>query len=433
MMPADSAALLAQALAQPQAGRWRAAGTAAGECLRSAIGSIRAHGLRSFLTMLGIIIGVASVIAVIALVQGLSNSIGSQFQGLGGNTLTLRAETPPEEELRGRKNRLRLSDLDQLKHRVAGIRHLTPSVTAGGGVAEVRNGAHAGTGLLQGTTARYQQVQQIYPRYGRFLSEADDASRRRVVVLGDRMRRDLKLPANPSGRHIQINGEWFKVIGVMEPRGEVFGLSQDNYLLMPYQTALAVNGLMEEPDLSISFAVEDIEQTRSVRERVTALLRELHGLKPGQPNDFVVESSDTLEKAFEEVSLTVTLVLAGVVSISLLVGGIGIMNIMLVSVTERTREIGIVKALGAPRRFILMQFLMEAMLLALLGGLIGVALGYGLGFGIAQLIPDFPDPSVPWWAVLGASGFSGLVGIVFGILPASNAADLTPIEALRHE
>jgi putative ABC transport system permease protein len=430
MMPAESAALLARALAEPEPGRWRAAGIAAGECLRSAIGSIRAHGLRSFLTMLGIIIGVASVIAVIALVQGLSNSIGSQFQGLGGNTLTLRADTPPEEELRGRRNRLRLSDLDQLKHRITGIRHLTPSVTA---VAEVRNGAHAGTGLLLGTTARYQQVQQIYPRYGRFLGEADDASRRRVVVLGDRMRRDLKLPANPSGRHIQINGEWFKVIGVMEPRGEVFGLSQDNYLLMPYQTALAVNGLAEEPDLSISFAVDDIEQARGVRERVTALMRELHGIKPGQVDDFAVESSDTLEKAFAEVSLTVTLVLAGIVSISLLVGGIGIMNIMLVSVTERTREIGIVKALGAPRGFILMQFLMEATLLAVLGGLIGVAAGYALSFGIARLIPEFPDPSVPWWAVLGASGFSGLVGIVFGILPASNAADLAPIEALRHE
>jgi putative ABC transport system permease protein len=433
MMQPDSA-LLTQALAEHDVGRVRATVAATQECLRSAVASIRAHGLRSFLTMLGIIIGVASVIAVIALVQGLSNSIGSQLQGLGGNTLTLRAETAPEDELRGKRNRLRLSDLDQLKHRIDGIRHLTPSIAAGGaGGADVRNGASVGTGLLQGTTARYQDVQQVYPRYGRFLTESDNVSRRRVVVLGERMRRDLKLPVNPSGRHIQINGEWFKVVGVMEPRGEIFGLSQDNYLLMPYQTALAINGLIEEPDLSISFTVVDIDQTTAVKDRVTALLRELHGIKPGQPDDFVVESSDTLEKAFKEVSTTVTLVLAGVVGISLLVGGIGIMNIMLVSVTERTREIGIVKALGAPRLFILMQFLIEAVLLAVLGGLIGVLVGYGLSFAVAGLIPDFPDPSVPWWAVAGACGFSGLIGIVFGILPASNAADLTPIEALRHE
>ena len=404
------------------------------ECLGLAIGSIRGHGLRSVLTMLGISIGVASVIAVVALVQGLSNAIGQQFQGLGGNTLTLRADTPIEDEMRGVMNRLKLSDLDQLKRRVDDIGHVTPVVVAGAGVgADVRNGASVGKGMLLGTTAGYQDVQQIYPRYGRFLTDGDDAARRRVVVLGDRMRRDLKLPADATSRYIQINGEWFKVVGVMEPRGELFGQSQDNYLLMPYQTALAVNGVGAEPDLSITFTVTDLDLAVGVKDRATALLRELHGLKPGQPNDFVVESSDALAKSFAQISTTVTLVVAAVVGISLLVGGIGIMNIMLVSVTERTSEIGIAKALGAPREFILMQFLFEAVLLAVLGGLIGVVTGYLAGFGIARFIPDFPPPSLPWWAVAGACGFSGLIGVAFGILPASNAADLTPIEALRHE
>ncbi|WP_296352332.1 ABC transporter permease [Ramlibacter sp.] len=404
------------------------------ECLRSAVASIRAHGLRSALTMLGIVIGVASVIAVVGLVQGLSDSISRQFQSLGGSALTLRAETPLEDALRGKLNRLKLSDVDQLRHRVDGIRHVTPTVMAGGQQgASVRNGTHSASGMLLGTTSRYQDVQQTYPKYGRFLGENDDLKRRRVVVLGDKMRRDLKLPENPTDHYVQISGEWFKVVGVMEQRGEMFGQSQDNYLLMPYQTALAVNGIIEEPDLSISFSVADLDQVDMVKSRIKVLLRELHGLKPDQPDDFVVESSDTLGKSFKEIATTVTVVLAGVVGISLLVGGIGIMNIMLVSVTERTREIGIVKALGAPRSFILMQFLIEAVLIAMLGGLIGVLLGYGGAFGIARLLPNFPDPAIPWWAVLGACGFSGLIGVLFGILPASNAANLAPIDALRYE
>ena len=405
------------------------------ECLRSAVGSILAHGLRSFLTMLGIIIGVASVIAVVSLVQGLSRSISSQFQGLGGSALTVRADTSLEDALRGKVNRLKLSDLEQIKQRIEGIKDVTPIVVAGapGGNAEVRNGATAATGTVLGTTAPYQDAQQTYPRSGRFLSEADDLARRRVIVLGERLRRDLKLPPNPVGRYVQIKSEWFKVVGVMEPRGEMFGISQDNYLLMPYQTALAINGILQEPDLSISFTVADLDQAAAAKDRATALLRELHGLKPGQADDFVVESSDTLAKSFKEISTTVTLVVGGLVGISLLVGGVGIMNIMLVSVTERTREIGILKALGAPRGFILMQFLIEAVLLAVIGGIIGVLLGMGMGYAVARVIPDFPDPHVPWWAALGACGFSGLIGVVFGILPASNAANLAPIDALRYE
>lgn len=413
---------------------WHAALYMLQECLRSAMGSIRAHALRSFLTMLGIIIGVASVIAVIALVQGLSQSIMRQFLGLGGNMLSVRADTPLENALRGKFNRLRLSDLEQLRHRIDGIRHITPTMVVGASTgAEVRNGAHAATGMMLGTTERYQDVQQTYPRYGRFLTESDDTTRRRVVVLGDRLRRDLKLPPDATGRYIQIGSEWFKVVGVMEQRGEMFGISQDNYLAMPFQTALAISGTTDQPDLSISFTVVDMDNADVIKARVAALLRQLHGIKAGQPDDFVVESSESLQRSFGQITATITLVVGGIVGISLLVGGVGIMNIMLVSVTERTREIGILKALGAPGQFILMQFLLEAVLLALLGGVAGVALGYAIALGVGQLVPSFPEVTVPWWGVVGACGFSGLIGMVFGILPARNAARLPPIEALRHE
>jgi putative ABC transport system permease protein len=419
----------------PQAtSRWSLSFYALQECLRSALASIRAHGLRSALTMLGIIIGVASVIAVISLVQGLSESISKQFQGLGGDTLTVRAYTPLEDQLRGKRNRLRTTDLDELRFRIDGIRNITPFVYAATpGGADVRYGSNTATGQMFGTTSSFQDVQQAFPKRGRFLTLSDSQTRRRVVVLGDQMRIDLKLPEDPSGKFVQIGGEWFKVVGSMEPRGEMFGMSQDGYLLMPYETALAMTGVITQPDLWVSFNVNDLDDIQTVKDRVISVLRRAHSLKSGQANDFVVQASDSVAKSFKEISTTITLVVAGIVGISLIVGGVGIMNIMLVSVTERTREIGIAKALGAPRNFILMQFLIEATVLAVLGGIIGIVFGFAAGYGVAAMIPNFPSPAVPWWAIVGACGFSALIGIGFGILPASKAANLAPIDALRHE
>jgi putative ABC transport system permease protein len=384
--------------------------------------------------MLGIIIGVASVICVIGLVQGLSSSISAQFEGLGSSTLTLRSFTPLEDQLRGKFNRLRPTDLEELRYRVEGINNVTPIVFGGQRFgAEVRFGSNTANGQLLGTTNRYQDVAALYPRVGRFLTDSDDASRRRVVVLGEQMRKDLKLPNDPSGQFVQIGREWFKVVGSMEARGEVFGQSQDNFALMPYETALAVTGVIAQPDLWISFSVVDLDNVANVKQQVIALIRRLHGLGDKQPDDFVVEGSDSLANTFKQISQTVTAVVAGIVGISLLVGGIGIMNIMLVSVTERTREIGIAKALGAPRHFILLQFLIEAVVLATIGGIIGIALGFLMAHGVASLIPAFPSPTVPWWAVVGACVFSALVGVIFGSLPAGKAARLAPIDALRYE
>jgi putative ABC transport system permease protein len=401
------------------------------ECLRSAMASIRAHGMRSFLTMLGIIIGVASVICVIALVQGLSSRISSLFEGLGASTLTLQADTTLEDRLRGQINRLRPTDLDELRSRVDGISHITPVVPVTAGV--VTYGSQSAAGQFFGTTGSLQDVQQLFPRTGRFITDSDDDSRRRVVVLGDKIRKDLKMPERPEGLFVQLGREWFKVVGVMEPRGEVFGQNLDLFMLMPYQTALAFSTAQVRPDFNITFVVDDPDAVANVKQQVIQVIRRAHALKKGEPNDFQVQASDSIAKTFAQITGMVTLVVAGVVGISLLVGGIGIMNIMLVSVTERTREIGIAKALGAPRRFIMLQFLIEAMLLAVIGGLIGMVIGFALAYGVAAMIPNFPPPSVPWWAVAGSCLFSMLVGIAFGILPASKAANLVPIDALRYE
>jgi putative ABC transport system permease protein len=402
------------------------------ECLRSAIGSIRSHRMRSFLTMLGVIIGVASVICVVSLLQGLTRSVMNEFQGIGGNTLIIHSETSQEDRMIGKWNRIRPADLELVKYRVAGISNVTPrtGLNLPGGV---RNGSNTSGAQVVATTSWFQLSNQAYPRIGRFITDSDDDSRRRVVVLGDKARKDLKLPEDPLGTFIQVGSEWFKIVGVMEARGELFGQSLDNYVVIPFQTGLALAGSNQQPDMAITVTVDDLDAIADVTSRITALLRRAHKIGAKNPDDFKVESSQTLTQTIERVSGTITLVISAIVGISLLVGGVGIMNIMLVSVTERTREIGIAKALGAPRSYILMQFLIEAMVLAVIGGIIGIGLGWLFGELAAKMIPHFPSPAIPWWAVAGATGFSAMVGMLFGILPARRAANLAPIDALRHE
>ncbi len=402
------------------------------ECLRSALASIRSHRMRSFLTMLGVIIGVASVICIVSLLQGLTRSVMDEFQGFGGNALQVQSHTSREDWLIGKWNRLTPADLELVKYRVAGISNVTPmaGVNLPGGV---RHGGNTSAAQVFATTSWFQLVNQSYPRRGRFITDSDNDSRRRVVVLGEQARVDLKLPEDPVGTFIQVGGEWFKIVGTMEPRGEMFGQSMDNYVVIPFQTGMALAGADRQPDMAILLTVDNLDAVNDVTSRITALMRRAHKIGPKDPDDFQVQTSQSITQTIERVSGTITLVISAVVGISLLVGGVGIMNIMLVSVTERTREIGIAKALGAPRSFILMQFLIEAMLLAVIGGIIGVGLGWLLGVLAANVIPHFPPPAVPWWAVVGATGFSALVGMLFGILPARRAANLAPIDALRHE
>ncbi len=401
------------------------------ESIRSALNSIRAHRMRSFLTSLGIIIGVASVITVISLIQGLSQSISKQFEGLGGNSVTISPKFSFKEAMRGKINELRLEDIDQLRLHVTEIREINPQFMMPGGA--VRFGSTEATARITASTPLYQDVEQRFVTQGRFLSDSDEAGARRVAVIGSKMIETLHLPENPIGSYITFSNEWFKVIGVLEKRGETFGFSQDEIVIIPFRTGRNVMGAGQRlRGMFFTVSMKDIKLMDEGRARIKTVLHTAHKLE-NKPDDFELESSDQMKKSFDQEMATITLVMGGIVSISLLVGGIGIMNIMLVSVTERTREIGICKAIGARSRDILMQFLIEAVTLSVLGGMIGLALGYGFGVGIAKMIPDFPDAVVPWWAVALSFFFSAGVGVVFGVMPASKAAKLDPIDALRYE
>ncbi len=401
------------------------------EAFRAALTSLNAHRMRSLLTTLGILIGTAAVIAVVSLLQGLSDSIASQFSDLGGNTLSLKAVNDQDNFRRRRLNTLSISDVDILQYQVTGIERVAPSLMVNNSIVSYKG--RSISPQVFGTNTEYQLVQNRYPSVGRFITESDDKGSRRVAVIGEKVRDALKLPNNPVDEYLLVGNEWFKIVGMMEKQGEILGFSQDNYVIIPFSVGRSMTGVFERPYMEVSFTVGNLLEINAVRERALRAIRNSRHLQPGKEDDFKIEAADSFVKQFNKITGIATAVLAGIVSISLLVGGIGIMNIMLVSVTERTREIGILKALGATRRDILLQFLLEAALLSLFGGLIGIVIGLLAGLGIASLIPEFPPAHVPFWVIALAAGFSALVGVIFGIAPASKAASLDPIEALRYE
>ena len=404
------------------------------ESVRSALASIRAHGFRSILTSLGIIIGVMSVIAVVSIVQGLSATVNAQFEGLGSNTLTVRSYTPFKKALQGQFARLSNEDMELIRRRIEGISHITPILySQSGAQGRIAYRSQESFSQVFGVGPDWMEVNSSFPETGRALAREDDQRRRLVCLIGTEVIKNLKLPDEPIGEYFRVNNDWCRIIGVMEQRGELFGFSQDDYVMMPYGTARRMQGSSRDLDIQVQLLVEDMERQDEVIARIRRLLRQEHGLKAGDADDFRIQTSEQLTESFNAIISTITAAVVGIVGVSLLVGGIGIMNIMLVSVTERTREIGILKALGATRRDILLQFLIEAVMLCLVGGLIGIALGYGVGALAATLLPGFPPAYVPGWAILLSFGFSAGVGVIFGIIPAAKASQLDPIDALRYE
>ncbi len=404
-----------------------------GENFRVSIESLYANKVRSLLTALGIVIGVGAVIAVVSIVQGLQFMITGELQGVGANFMVVVPDVQQDRPgVFSRPVKLTWEDGQEIAKRVPGVTRITPVIA---GVRELRylDRQHKPQYVL-GVSDGWQEIMNHAVGEGRFLSRVDLENRRRVTCIGRDVVDELRLGRQPIGREIYIGESPFTVIGIMEDRGENLGINLDDLAFVPFDSALALFGRNAGDQVQLRLKTADAESVEPVRDGIQALLRQRHRLVTDQPDDFEIQTQDDLIKTIGTILNGVTAVVGGVVGIALLVGGIGIMNIMLVSVTERTREIGVRKALGAKRGDILVQFLIEALLLSAIGGLLGLAFGYGLGVVIANVLPgDFPPAHVPWWAIALSIGFSSLVGAFFGSYPAARAARLDPVEALRYE
>lgn len=399
----------------------------------AAVRSLRMNRGRSLLTALGIAVGVAATIIVVSIIAGFSNDVNARFEGFGANSITIQPRNSFDDQLKGRFSYLKYSELDLISRRVSGISNITPEMSVFG---QFRGAAsYKGKSIVtdvRGTSSTWQDLMRIYPEKGRFFVPSDDDARRRVGIVGKTVVAELKLPANPIGEFIQVGTAWVKIIGVLEERGKSFGIDQDDVILVPFETGRSISSRQRDPSFWIQMQVDDPGQIDAVVDRIKQVLRESRGIGPDEDDDFDVQTATQFMDAFNEMTMSISLISAGIMAISMLVGGIGIMNMMLVSVAERTREIGILKAIGASRGWIVLMFISEAVLLSLVGCVLGVLLSVIALSGIG-LISGFPEPVTPAWAVAVAVLFCVAIGAFFGVVPAVKAANMEPIEAIRHQ
>ena len=401
------------------------------ESVRIAVNALTANKMRSILTMLGIIIGVGAVIAMIAVGMGVTQRVTDSIASLGSNMLIIRPGASMSGGLRGAagsRTTLKYEDAAAIKKKIKGIDYVSPTVQKN---YQVVYGNQNWNTSVTGVTQEYMSIRDLKVMTGSFITEEDMNTRNRVAVIGMTVASNLFGEANPVGKTIRVNNQPYRVIGVLESKGQSsVGQDQDDVVIVPLTTAmdrlLAVTYVQ-----TINVQVTSQSKMDEVQANIETLLRQRHHLTGSKDNDFQVQNLTSLMSTMNETTTMLTLFLGSIAAISLIVGGIGIMNIMMVSVTERTREIGIRKALGATFRDIMTQFLIESVVIGVIGGILGIF----FGIGAAQAISKFGDfqTVITVAPILLSFGFSVGIGLFFGIYPARKAALLDPIEALRYE
>jgi putative ABC transport system permease protein len=397
-----------------------------------AIRALRRNAMRTSLTALGMIIGVAAVIVMMALGSGARNSIETQIRSAGSNLVIVNAGAGRFGPVRGGQGgttTLTVEDAEAIRRDVPGVQYLSPGVGT-------RTQVVAGTGnwntMIQGANEELPDIRSWGTQFGGFFTQQDVTRASRVAVLGSVVRDQLfGAGADAVGQTVRIRNQPFRVVGVLTSKGQAsFGQDQDDTIYVPYTTVM--KRLLGQDYLrDITISAQDGVDLGRMTDGIEALLRERHGILPGDEDDFLVRTLEEMASVLTSTTTTMTYLLASIAAVSLLVGGIGIMNIMLVSVTERTREIGLRLSVGARDVDVLLQFLTEAMVLSLAGGGIGVALGFGAAYALGRIMSWSSLVTVD--AVLLSFGCAAAIGIFFGFYPARKAASLDPIEALRYE
>lgn len=419
----------------------------------SAIIALRAltiNKLRTILTMLGIIIGVGAVISLMSIGNGFREQLNRSFNSLGTNVLWIQSGRfnvfeAPSTSSRSTNQRppqpLTMADAQAIADplNVANVVAVAPEFGIGSGTPVVR-GQNQLASEISGVTPEYETVRNARAVLGQFISQQQVDRRSRVAVVGATVVEELFEPYEyPIGATIRLGGVPFEIIGVLEEKGQTgFGPNEDNTVLIPISTAQTRLGKAGSHRGSLIVSVifmQAVDQSKmeAISEDLTSLMRDRHRLEFDEEDDFTITTQAQLLQFGATITAGLTAFLGSIAGVSLLVGGIGIMNIMLVSVTERTREIGIRKAVGARRRDILLQFIVEAMVLSLIGGFMGIGLGYGVSLLLPQLLPDMGGTVVTFDSILLATSFAAAIGLFFGVYPATRAARLKPIDALRYE